>query len=318
MSEQSAQAVHDPSAPAPVAAVVDGANEEQGEHEHDDPIHLANPQLAHHFDSPQHQFDAGKLGIWLFLVTEILFFGGLFCAYAVYRAQHPEIFNYAHYFLDTKLGALNTVVLLFSSLTAAWAVRAAQLGQRRLLSMLLGATVICAFTFMGVKYVEYSHKFHDGLLWGRNFAPVHEVWETPAFKGKHPAAAALAVSLSAASKLEDKGEAFRAIVRANANDEAAMKPLVDAGIVGGNATVQGEVFGRPKRAHIFFGIYFFMTGLHGVHVFAGILVFLWLFRRSFSGVFGANYFGPVDFAALYWHLVDLIWIYLFPLLYLIH
>ncbi len=286
--------------------------------EHEDAIHLANPQLAHHFDSPQHQFDAGKLGIWLFLVTEVLFFAGLFCAYAVYRAQHPEIFNYAHYFLDTKLGAANTVVLLFSSLTAAWAVRAAQRGQRRLLSALLGVTVLCAFTFMGVKYIEYSHKAHDGLLWGKRFQPVHEVWEVSAFREKHPEAAVLAERLAVVAAQDPTGEAVRRIVREQATNERAVRPLLDAGVISEDATVRGETFGRPKRAHIFFGIYFFMTGLHGVHVLAGIGLFLWLFRRSLGGEFGASYFGPVDYSALYWHLVDLVWIYLFPLLYLIH
>ena len=302
---------------SPASVVRDQGDGHEAE-EHDDPVHLANPELAHHFDTPQHQFDAGKLGIWLFLVTEVLFFAGLFCAYAIYRAQHPEIFNYAHYFLDTKLGAVNTIVLLFSSLTAAWAVRAAQLGQRRRLSALLAATIACAGIFLAVKYVEYSHKAHAGLLWGKNFAPTQEVWEVPAFRTKHPAAARLAGRLAAASTLKDDGAAFRRLVSQHAHDEPAMKPLVDAGIVGGGATVEGKEFGRPKRAPIFFGIYFFMTGLHGVHVIAGILVFSWLLKRSFSGVFGANYFGPVDFSALYWHLVDLIWIYLFPLLYLIH
>src|SRR6186713_847264 len=92
-------------------------------HEAHDPIHAANPHLAHHFDTPLQQFEAGKLGIWLFLLTEVLFFAGLFCAYTIYRAMHPEVFVYAHYFLDTKMGAINTCVLLISSLTAAWAVR---------------------------------------------------------------------------------------------------------------------------------------------------------------------------------------------------
>ena len=119
---------------------------------HDDHDHHHDPSLAHHFDSHQQQFDAGKLGIWLFLVTEILFFSGLFCAYATYRAMHPEIFEYAHYFLDSKLGALNTAVLLISSLTAAWAVRCAQLENKKGLVINIVVTIACAFTFMGVKY----------------------------------------------------------------------------------------------------------------------------------------------------------------------
>src|SRR4029079_17403216 len=122
--------------------------------------HGDGPHLAHHFDSYQQQFDAGKLGIWLFLLTEVLFFSGLFCAYTVYRGMHPEVFVYAHYFLDTKLGALSTCVLLISSLTAAWAVRNAQLAEKKMLMLNIVITIACACTFMCVKYVEYAHKYH--------------------------------------------------------------------------------------------------------------------------------------------------------------
>ena len=133
-------------------------------HAHEHP-----PQLQHHFDTPEQQFESGKFGMWLFLATEILLFGGLFCAYAVYRAHHPEIFIYAHKYLDTSLGALNTAVLIFSSLTMAWAVRAAQLSQTRLMLILLSITILCGFTFMGVKYVEYKSSGSMVLLWGTNF-----------------------------------------------------------------------------------------------------------------------------------------------------
>ncbi|HAH46724.1 MAG TPA: cytochrome oxidase subunit III, partial [Planctomycetaceae bacterium] len=122
------------------------------DHEHHD------PRLAHHFDSHQQQFDTGKLGIWLFLVTEVLFFSGLFGFYAVYRSLHPEVFLYASQFLDTVLGAANTVVLLFSSLTMAWGVRCAQLGQTRGLMVCLVVTLACAAIFLGVKSFEYTEK----------------------------------------------------------------------------------------------------------------------------------------------------------------
>src|SRR5262245_54662319 len=144
------------------------AHKEDGHaHEHGDGHHhnAEYPFLAHHFDTPLQQFEAGKLGIWLFLLTEVLFFAGLFCAYTVYRAIRPEVFVYAHYFLDTRLGAVNTCVLLLSSLTAAWSVRNAQLRQQKLLMINIVVTIACACTFMVVKYFEYSHKVHDGLLW---------------------------------------------------------------------------------------------------------------------------------------------------------
>src|ERR1035437_1212456 len=127
--------------------------------------------LAHHFDTPQQQFDAGKLGVWLFLTTEILLFSGLFCAYSVYRALHPEIFEFAHQWLNKWLGALNTIVLIFSSFTMAWAVRASQTGQRKLCVTLLAITIACGAAFMCVKYVEYKTKFEEKLFPGQYYNP---------------------------------------------------------------------------------------------------------------------------------------------------
>jgi cytochrome c oxidase subunit III len=297
--------------------------------------HSKYPHLAHHFDSPQQQFDAGKLGIWLFLLTEVLFFSGLFCAYTIYRAMRPEVFVYAHYFLDTRLGALNTCVLLLSSLTAAWAVRNAQLAETKKLVLNITITIVCACTFMVVKYFEYSHKYHDGLLPGKNFTPHEQVWEVHSFRHKHPEAAAYAERLikqsEAAAKPQAGADAAKAPVAVGAAAPAAapppvvvvppkpeeIGPLLQAGVLGPKAETP-DVPSRPRNAHVFFSIYFFMTGLHGFHVLAGIGVFVWLLIRAKKGVFGPDYFGPIDYAALYWHLVDLIWIYLFPLLYLIH
>ncbi len=137
------------------------------------------PFIQHHFDDGAHQFESGKLGIWLFLGQEILFFSALFVAYIIYRHNHPEVFAYAHLYLDVNMGALNTAVLILSSLSAAWAVRAAQLGQQRLLIALLSVTLLCAFGFLIVKYFEYSHKVHVGTVFGKRFIP----HETP--DGKH-------------------------------------------------------------------------------------------------------------------------------------
>jgi len=307
------------------------AHDGHGHGDHD-PIHAANPHLAHHFDTPQQQFDAGKLGIWLFLLTEVLFFAGLFCAYTVYRAMHPEVFVYAHYFLDTKLGALNTCVLLISSLTAAWAVRNAQLAEQKMLVINIAITIVCAFTFMGVKYVEYSHKIHDGLLPGKNFLPKEQVWELKSFRDKHPEAAEYAEKLhhrAAAAQqagaptttTAPEGSAAAAAQLATAAERPTaeqLEPLISAGLVGPRALDPSAPISRPRMAHVFFGIYFFMTGLHGFHVLIGIGIWVWMLLKATKGHFGPTYFGPIDFTALYWHLVDLIWIYLFPLLYLIH
>lgn len=250
------------------------------------PEHLGEhpPFLAHHFETPQQQFDTGKLGMWIFLVTEVLFFSGLFCAYAVYRANHPEIFEYAHQFLDKNLGALNTAILIFSSLTMAWAVRCAQLSQRRGLIICLTITLACAAGFLGVKGIEYAHKWEHGLLWAGQYKP----------HGREPV-------MPQDPKLH--------VSPSEHGHDAPPKPATEAST---------EDLGSPRNAGIFFSIYFAMTGLHGIHVIAGMGVITWLLVRAVRGDFSSQYYNPVDFTALYWHLVDLIWIYLFPLLYLIH
>ena len=134
--------------------------------------------LQHHFSDHGHQRRTVTLGLWLFLAQELLFFGALFCAYAIYRGTHPEIFAEGHKFLDVKMGTINTCVLLFSSLTAAWTVRAAQRGDQKRLMLCIAITIACAFGFLGIKYVEYSHKIHEGLLWGSQFAPSSEAIDT--------------------------------------------------------------------------------------------------------------------------------------------
>ena len=137
------------------------------EHQHD---HDHGPFIAHHFETAEQQFDSGKLGIWVFLITEVLFFSGLFVAYILYRYGHPDIFLAAHVHLDKFLGGINTVVLLFSSLTMAWAVRAAQLGDNKTTANCTLITMVCAAAFLGVKAVEYSHKWDVGLLPGNMFS----------------------------------------------------------------------------------------------------------------------------------------------------
>jgi len=244
------------------------------------------PHLAHHFDTLEQQVQAGKLGMWAFLLTEILLFGGLFCFYAVYRANHPEIFEYAHQFLNKNLGAINTCVLLLSSLTMAWAVRCAQLGQRRPLILLLAITLACGCGFLGIKYVEYKHKWEEGLLWARYYNPRGE-------------AAKLAAEEGGAA-----GNVSHAAAEGTILPAAAEHPEFDAQ--------------TRRNAGLFFSVYFTMTGLHGIHVIAGMVVIAWILRRAVRGDFSPEYYAPVDLVGLYWHLVDLIWIFLFPLLYLIH
>jgi len=285
--------------------------------------------LAHHFDTPEQQYGAAKLGIWLFLVTEILLFSGLFCIYAIYRAHHPEVFLFAHTFLDKNLGATNTVVLLFSSFTMAWGVRAAQLGQRRLLSLLLLITLLCGFGFLGIKGIEYHHKWQHGLLWGENFdyeaikngghsesgdaARVGDATRAgdAARVGNAPETAG-----DASTEMRPLGEGYRTPTVHSNLPASALSPAGLATIVDRHAA-HGSLDQIPRNVHVFFGIYFLMTGLHGLHVIAGMILLAWLLRRSLRGDFGTRNYTAVDMGGLYWHLVDLIWIFLFPLLYLI-
>jgi cytochrome c oxidase subunit 3 len=214
--------------------------------ERSDQPHAAH--LAHHFSDADQQHESAKLGMWIFLLTEILLFGGLFVAYTVYRAWHPEMFYNAHRFLDVHLGTLNTVVLISSSVTMALAIRSLQLDEARKAARLLLATLLLAGVFLVVKYFEYSHKFHLGQLPGKYY------------------------------------------------------------------TFEGVTGTNP---HIFFSVYFLTTGLHGLHVMAGMVVIGAMLVKTLRRRFSSAYYTPVELTGLYWHLVDMIWIFLFPLLYLI-
>ena len=242
-------------------------------HDHDHPDHL-----GHHWENSKQQFEAGKLGMWLFLATEVLLFGGLFVAYSVWRGNHPEIFQYGSQFLDTFWGALNTGVLLVSSMTMAMAVTFAARGNRKGIVICLVLTLMGAAGFMVIKYIEYSHKIHAGLVFPE--------LEHSLFNPDITAAA------SAELAAYEHGEIFDKI--------QALDP------------VERNWVGK------FFSIYFCLTGLHGIHVMAGMVLLSWLILRGMRGDFGPENFNAVDFGALYWHIVDLVWIFLFPLLYLIN
>jgi cytochrome c oxidase subunit 3 len=212
--------------------------------------HVHHPKLQHHFDDMAQQAEASTLGMWVFLVTEIMFFGGLFMAYLVYRAASPEAFQEASAHLSIRLGAFNTAVLIVSSLTMAFAVRAAQTSAPArtqvlwiLLTMLFGAT------FLGVKVVEYAEKFRDHIVPG---------------------------------------------------------PYFDA-----------SQWQNPVGVEMFYSIYFCMTGLHAIHMIIGLGIMTWLAIMAHKRQFNAEYYTPVEVAGLYWHFVDIVWIFLFPLLYLI-
>ncbi len=308
--------------------------------------------VAHHFNSAEQQFAAGKLGMWLFLVTEVLFFSGLFVAYAIYRSMHPEVFVSASEYLNTSLGAINTVVLLLSSLTMAWGVRCAQLGQSRYLALCLTITLACAGFFLGVKAVEYSHKGHEGLLWAGayNTSEHHAADDSTNWfriAGAIPGILLLIVPLGLSPWCRGKNASrarsfagallltgiayFVGLVMAEgvmslsaahpSQPEHAVTDELHASTAHETEPIASESaaseVSRADRIGVFFSIYFAMTGVHAIHILAGMGVIAWLLWRALRDEFGPSYFGPVDFVGLYWHLVDLVWIYLFPLLYLI-
>jgi len=203
---------------------------------------------AHHFASAEAEFEASKQGMWVFMVTEVLMFGGLFVAYAIFRGMYPEMFHEAHKVLSVPMGATNTVVLILSSVTMLLGVTSAQRGQRDRSIMFLALTLLLASCFLVIKYFEYTHKIHEGLLPGGLF--------------------------------------------------------------------HNEELKHPK-IQLFFSLYFMMTGLHGIHVLIGMGLIAWMIKRTLKNEFSPHFYTPVELVGFYWLFFDLVWIYVFPLLYLV-
>ena len=205
-------------------------------------------RLQHQFHDMEQQHESAGLGMWLFLLTEIMFFGGVFTGYAVYRMLYPAAFAEGSHHLDITLGTVNTVVLIVSSLTMALAVHAAQTGKRKLIVFFMIATLLLGGTFLGIKGLEYAHKFEEGHVPGPSFH----------YEG----------------------------------------PIAD-------------------QVHLFFSFYFTMTGIHALHMVIGMVILAFLAVAAYRGRYSAAYYAPVEMFGLYWHFVDVIWIFLFPLLYLL-
>ncbi len=209
-------------------------------------------ELYGQFETLDQQRETASLGMWVFLVTEVLFFGGMFMTYTLNRSTYPDVFGEASRSINLTLGAVNTVVLIGSSLTMAMSVWAAQVGKKQLVTIFLIATLILGSVFLGIKGVEYHEKFVEHHVPGLNFN---------------------------------------------------FEPGADAA--------------TNAHAQLFFSLYFAMTGLHALHMIIGAGLLIWLIKESFKGRFTPEYSTPVDLVGLYWHFVDIVWIFLFPLLYLI-
>jgi cytochrome c oxidase subunit 3 len=315
----------------------DSAHGAHGHDAHGHGDHAKYPFLQHHFDTPAHQFDSAKLGMWLFLATEVLFFGGLFVAYAVLRSRFPEVFSYASHYLDTVMGGINTCVLILSSLTMALAVRFAQTNRKQAMVWCLVLTFMGAVGFMVIKYFEYSHKIHEHLVWGKTFyVPPHDragaeeakvISTAPpatpaALTVANPAAPAVAPIAATppveASAIKPAASGPSGLASAGEQAKAEGLPAADEDPAFAHPSMHLADPGMPANTHLFFAIYYCMTGLHGIHVLAGMVMLAWLIWRGMRGDFNSDYFTPVDVGGLYWHIVDLVWIFLFPLFYLIH
>lgn len=205
-------------------------------------------KVAHHFRDHDHEYDAAKQGIWLFMCTEVLMFGAILVGFFVYQSLYPEAWEEGAALLDWKMGALNTIVLLTSSLTMALAIYFIRVGKRSAAIWNLVITLICGCIFMGIKYMEYTHKFHLGIFPGKYF-------------------------------------------------EYAQ-------------AVSGDL-------NLYISFYFLLTGLHGLHVLIGMGLITWILIRIIKGNYGPDHWTGVEGVGIFWHLVDLVWIYLFPILYLI-
>ena len=212
-------------------------------------VHVETLAVREQFDTASQQKNASTLGMWVFLITEIMFFGGMFLAYTAYRSWYPNVFGAASRTLNATIGAINTAVLLCSSYTMVLAVRAGQLGRRKTIMLFLVLTIILGFVFLGIKGYEWWEKFEEHHVPGASF----HLEGTP---------------------------------------------------------LQGQ-------AQLFFSLYFAMTGLHALHMVVGVGIMSYLLYQTYVGKYTAEYYTPIDVGGLYWHFVDIIWIYLFPLLYLI-
>lgn len=246
--------------------------------------HTSSTGLAHHFEDMEQQHSSATLGMWVFLVTEVLFFGGVFCAYSIYRWKYPQAWALGSDLLNVPIGAANTVVLLTSSLTMALAVHAGETGERLKQVRFLMATMALGALFLVFKGVEY-----------------HEEWEKHLVPGPSFSAARL--------KIPSAGTA--ATLNAEERAEAAVTTRFAAPLV-----LPAGTFAE-RRAQLFFVFYFFLTGLHAIHMIIGLVYLGIIAWMANQGRFTPEYSNPLEVAGLYWHFIDIVWVFLYPLLYLV-
>ena len=278
--------------------------------------HHHQPGLQHQFEDMSQQEESVSIGMWMFLVQEIMFFGGLFTAYLVFRSKYPMAFAAGSNHLDAFLGGANTLVLIVSSLTMALTVYFAQKSNRNMQVILIVLTMIFGATFLGVKAVEYTDKYNNGLVpmaginkrvkAEPNAAHV-EAEQKPCYEHAHG---------EEHEYVNPRGE-FQwhdCSLAKLAQDHNYLTTSEKNGYFS-NGEIDADKF--RDKVRIFFWIYFVMTGLHALHMIIGLGLMSWLLYKAFKGTFSAEYYMPVEMSGLYWHFVDIVWIFLFPLLYLL-
>lgn len=238
-------------------------------------------ELYGHFETMEQQKESATLGMWIFLATEILFFGGLFLTYTINRHTYAQVFAFSSRTIKVSWGFANTLVLIGSSLTMAMSVWSAQVGKKKLVTIFLILTLVLGSVFLGIKGIEYYAKFVEHHVPGLGFDMYYCT--------THPSAC----------ELDDQ---------ALAREKAELKEA---------EAQSGSQIAVNAHAQLFFSLYFGMTGLHALHMIVGAGLLVWLIVQSLKGRFTPYYHTPVENIGLYWHFVDIVWIYLFPLLYLI-
>jgi len=296
----------------------------EGTHEE---FHYHAPGLQHQFEDMKQQEESVSIGMWMFLVQEIMFFGGLFTAYLVYRSRFPMAFAAGSNHLDAFWGGLNTLVLIVSSLTMALTVYYAQKGNRNMQVVLIVLTMLFGATFLGVKVIEYRDKYEHGLV------PVTG-WNKRTKGGEHAASEKIVLPFETKAEASETSAGSPEAAHANPNGEFQIDVEKDMKLPKmaeeGNYLTAAERTGyyNPStrqldpdkfrdKVRIFFFIYFVMTGLHALHMIIGLGIMAWLLWMAFRNTFSAEYYAPVEMSGLYWHFVDIVWIFLFPLLYLL-
>lgn len=284
------------------------------------------PGLQHQFEDMKQQEESVSIGMWMFLVQEIMFFGGLFTVYLVFRSRFPIAFATGSNHLDVVMGFVNTLVLIVSSLTMALTVYYAQKSNRSMQVILILATMFFGAVFLGVKAYEYTDKYNHGLVpvagWNRKAkpaAPEHEVMVT----GELPPSARAGETAGEEVYDNPRGdfqwnEGHELLDKIQEEEKASGHSLLTPYEKASYFTSgQFDAHKFQERIRSFFWIYFAMTGLHALHMIVGLILMTWLLIKAWKGTFTSEYYMPVEMSGLYWHFVDIVWIFLFPLLYLL-